>query len=102
MGETKEKGLSKEFVERQRLIILERIDKYTNRQRIKEELLSSDVSPYILHKQKNTLPKLQKALELIEKGGAYGFCAKCGKQIEIGRLKLVPAAFSCISCLPEE
>lgn len=97
----KTKAFSPEFVESQKQIILSRIAKYLNKQRIQEELRDGDVSPYILYKQKYVLPQLQKALLLIQNGD-YGICQKCGNPIEINRLILVPAAFHCIKCLTQK
>lgn len=39
---------------------------------------------------KNALSKIGK--------GTYGKCEKCGKQIEIGRLMVMPAAQYCVTC----
>ncbi|MGB9726761.1 MAG: TraR/DksA family transcriptional regulator [Minisyncoccia bacterium] len=39
------------------------------------------------------------ALEKIQKNdNSFGKCEKCGKEIEIARLKINPAARTCISC----
>lgn len=40
------------------------------------------------------LAELKKALKRVE-DGTYGFCAKCGEQIELGRLKTYPEAEFC-------
>ena len=92
------KLISKEFVEKQKKIILERIALYTDRKRISEELRANDVSPYILYKQKQVVPQLQKALKIISEG-KYGICLACGGAIEMKRLIVVPAALNCITCM---
>lgn len=46
---------------------------------------------------KNTKTSIRVALLKIKKG-AYGKCEKCGKQIEIGRLLVIPTAQHCVSC----
>ncbi len=89
---------SRQFIEGQKAIIEERIRRYTDRERISEELKSGDVSPYTIYKQNSVVPQLRKALLLIEKGG-YGLCSVCGNAIEKKRLEAVPAAFLCCSCL---
>jgi DnaK suppressor protein len=43
------------------------------------------------------LKKIEKALKKITEGN-YGFCEKCGKEIEETRLKIDPAAEFCRSC----
>lgn len=45
------------------------------------------------------LKDVNDALEKIQKNdGSFGKCEKCGKEIEIARLKINPAARTCISC----
>ncbi len=85
------------FLEKQRQRINGRISKYKDEGRIKEELLSGDISPYTRYKQKTLLPILVKALSKID-CGEYGICDVCGAEIEMKRLFLVPAAEKCISC----
>lgn len=92
------KCLSSQFIASQKAIILSRIEKYTDRKRISEELQEGDISAYILYKQEQVVPQLRKAISLIE-NGTYGTCLSCGGQIEMARLLQVPAAFSCIKCL---
>lgn len=47
------------------------------------------------------LSKVNKALIAIEKG-TYGLCQKCDKEIEAGRLEIMPYAELCISCRKAE
>lgn len=88
---------SKSFLEQQKKRIESRIAKYKNEKRIKDELLSGDVSPYTRYKQEKLIPILEKCLQKIAKGN-YGLCEKCSHEIEIGRLLRVPAAELCIKC----
>lgn len=88
---------SKNFLERQKQRIESRIAKYKDRQRIVDELLSGDVSPYTRYKQKKLLPILEKALQKLATDG-YGICEECGQEIEMNRLAHVPAAEKCIKC----
>lgn len=88
---------SKLFLEQQKKRIEGRIAKYKDPKRIKEELLSGDVSPYTRYKQEKLIPILEKTLRKITNGD-YGVCESCGKQIEDIRLSLVPAAEKCICC----
>lgn len=46
---------------------------------------------------KKTSSNIKNALSKIAKG-TYGKCEKCGQQIEIGRLMIVPTAQYCVSC----
>ena len=46
---------------------------------------------------KKTNTSIKEALLKIRKG-AYGKCEKCGKQIEIGRLMVMPTAQYCLNC----
>lgn len=47
------------------------------------------------------LSKVNKALKAIN-GGSYGICLKCKKEIESGRLEIMPYAELCISCRKAE
>lgn len=46
---------------------------------------------------KNAKISIRTALAKI-KSGTYGKCDKCGKQIEVGRLMIMPTAQFCVSC----
>lgn len=85
------------FLKQQKARIISRIDKYKNPERIQDELLSGDISPYTRYKQTTLIPILNKALHRIDTGD-YGICLKCGQEIERKRLFLVPAAEHCIKC----
>ena len=89
------------FLEKQKGRIERRIQKYKDPERIKDELLSGDVSPYTSYKQEKLIPILEKALKKITNGD-YGICENCGKEIEEPRLKLVPAAELCMICIPQK
>ncbi len=41
--------------------------------------------------------KIRNSLSNLKKG-TYGKCEKCGKDIELARLKALPTAFLCLSC----
>jgi RNA polymerase-binding transcription factor DksA len=90
--------LTQQFVNKQKERILARINKYTSRKRIKNELTAGDVSLYTIYKQIEVLPQLKKTLLKIEKG-EYGKCEKCGEIIEEKRLRAVPAAACCQTCM---
>lgn len=94
----KRPDLSKDFLANQAKIITERINKYLNSKRIADELQSAgNVSIYILHKQKNVLPNLEKALSRLH-DGTYGICSVCGHPIATKRLIVVPGADYCVLC----
>ena len=46
------------------------------------------------------LKKIKKALKAIE-DGTYGLCTECKKNIEHGRIKIMPYAELCVSCKKE-
>ena len=46
------------------------------------------------------LDDVKAALQQVD-AGTYGTCTHCGKQIEEARLKLVPAATLCITCVKQ-
>src|SRR6056297_193635 len=62
-----------------------------------EAISEKGVNEYVLAQNKQALQKLYNALDRIEKG-TYGKCLKCGKEIPIGRLRLVPEAIGCVAC----
>ncbi len=62
-----------------------------------EAISEKGINEYVLSQNKHDLQKLHNALDRIEKG-TYGTCLKCGKEIPIGRLRLVPEAVVCVSC----
>ncbi len=62
-----------------------------------EALSEKGVNEYVLAQKKQDLQKLHNALARLDKG-TYGTCLKCGQEIPIGRLRLVPEAVVCVSC----
>ncbi len=46
---------------------------------------------------KRTLFEVNRALSRLD-GGAYGFCERCGEEIDFARLKALPHATLCIRC----
>ncbi len=94
--------LTAEFIARQKERIKNRIQKYSDTNSFKENLIENgDKSPmfsYIVYKNNKVMPHLQRALERIKKG-SYGICIKCQKTIELKRLEKVPAADKCIECV---
>jgi len=89
---------SKDFLDNQKKIIEDRLLKYKDPERINDELLAGDVSPYTRYKQKVLMPILEKIL-LKMVTGDYGVCEVCGQDIELHRLKIVPAAERCVACM---
>ena len=93
-------SLPSQFIESQKNIIISRLSKYESRERIEGELEDGDVSEYTLYKQKQVVPHLRRVLKNIEENPqSYGVCVRCGNDIETSRLKLVPAALVCKSCM---
>src|SRR3989338_465359 len=69
------------------------------------DLATADLSQSLLLRLKDreraVLPKIDKALSLIE-NGEYGICESCGGEIGIHRLEVRPFAVLCIKCKEEE
>ncbi len=51
----------------------------------------------LIEKDRNHLREIEESLYDIEKG-TYGTCKRCGKEIEIERMKAKPTAKYCIAC----
>ncbi len=51
----------------------------------------------LIEKDRNHLREIEESLYDIEKG-TYGICKRCGKEIEIERMKAKPTAKYCIAC----
>ena len=62
-----------------------------------EALNDKGVNEHVLAQNKATLQKLENALRRMETG-EYGTCIRCGGEIPIGRLRLVPEALICVPC----
>lgn len=54
-------------------------------------------SVVLQHHLKNTKTSIKAALLKI-KNGVYGKCERCGKQIEVSRLMIMPTAQYCVTC----
>ncbi|MFP4362349.1 MAG: TraR/DksA family transcriptional regulator [Spirochaetia bacterium] len=62
-----------------------------------EAISEKEVNEYVLAQNEKSLQRLKNALDRIEKGN-YGKCVRCGKEIPIGRLRLMPEALICVPC----
>ena len=62
-----------------------------------EAISEKGVNEYMLGQNKQALQRLHNALDRMEKN-TYGKCLKCGREIPIGRLRLVPEAVVCVGC----
>ncbi|MGC9311740.1 MAG: TraR/DksA family transcriptional regulator [Sediminispirochaetaceae bacterium] len=62
-----------------------------------EAISEKGINEYVLAKNRQNLQKMYNALDRMEKG-SYGTCLKCGREIPLGRLSLVPEAVLCVSC----
>ena len=69
------------------------------------DMATADLNQSLLLRLKDreraVVPKIEKALALIEKG-EYGECESCGADIGINRLEVRPFAVLCIKCKEEE
>ncbi|MCF7831383.1 MAG: TraR/DksA C4-type zinc finger protein [Candidatus Pacebacteria bacterium] len=87
------------FVKIQKEIIQARIDRYNDKDLIAEQILTlGDLTPYQQRKTQVVTPFLIEALNAI-KDGKYGICKKCSQDIPVARLRLVPGALTCVSCV---
>jgi len=76
--------------------------KYPNRENGNMEEEADEVQEYgnilpIEHSLELKLKNIEEALEKISKG-EYGVCEKCGKGIDIERLRACPEARTCLKC----
>jgi len=62
-----------------------------------EAISEKGINEYMLRQNKQALQRLYNALERLDKG-SYGSCLKCGNEIPLGRLRLVPEAVVCVAC----
>lgn len=87
-----------DFIQWQKSRILERLERYNNKNTVKEQLAETgNVSPYQNYKIRTVSNFLNEALENIE-SGKYGICKYCKQEIPVQRLFLVPGALQCLSC----
>jgi len=60
-------------------------------------LYEKDLHTGLMEKNKKLLTEIEEALAKIERG-EYGKCERCGRDISIERLKVLPFAKLCIKC----
>jgi len=93
--------LNRTFILEQRERILERLKKYNDPEKIKEQSseLQGEITPYQFYKLNVVSKKLLEALKLIEETPEqYGVCLDCSQDIPLERLKKVPGALRCTHC----
>jgi DnaK suppressor protein len=66
-----------------------------------EAICEKGVNEYVHTQNRKSLEKLKNALQRIERG-SYGTCIRCGGEIPIGRLNLVPETLVCVPCLEKK
>mgnify|MGYP006302491735 CR=1 FL=1 len=62
-----------------------------------EALADKGVNEHVLAQSRKTLERLENALRRVDTE-AFGRCVRCGREIPIGRLRLVPEALVCVPC----
>jgi len=62
-----------------------------------EAIGEKGINEHILSEKRKTLERLGNALERI-KSGSYGNCVRCGGEIPVERLRLVPETLICVPC----
>jgi DnaK suppressor protein len=89
--------------------LMERLEKIRNSKQRKEplsadsgeqalELENNEVVDALDVIEKNELGQINNSLKRIEEG-SYGVCVECGDEISFSRLKALPFASHCISCV---
>ena len=84
--------ITKEFLERQRLWLLARLES-------KEKILKEGGERALLHSPRD-LTRISFALRRIAEG-QYGLCTNCGIPIAIQRLEVIPETPFCCDCARE-
>jgi len=86
--------------------IRSRIEENSNKVNIQEHgdvgdyshaIYTKDVIYDLLEKDRKRLQEVEESLYRIG-NGSYGKCARCGKEIEVERMKAKPTAKYCIEC----
>jgi DnaK suppressor protein len=62
-----------------------------------EALNDKGVNEHVLEQSRRTLERLENALRRVDTD-AFGRCVRCGTDIPMGRLRLVPEALVCVPC----
>ncbi len=62
-----------------------------------DAIYTKDIIYDLLEKDRKRLQEVEESLYRIE-NGSYGKCARCGKEIELERMKAKPTAKYCIEC----
>ena len=94
------------FIKEQEIKIQKELNSYLDRKEISQAVQVSDTETglesqylnYVTEKQRKIIPRLERVLNLI-KNGQYGVCQRCGGDIEMQRLALVPSAIECCTCI---
>jgi DnaK suppressor protein len=103
----KERLLSQkqQLAESARKVLHEELNVSRERPADEVDMASADFDRSMLLRLKDreraVLPKIDKALALIDKG-EYGVCEGCDGDIGVGRLEVRPFATLCIKCKEEE
>lgn len=66
-----------------------------------EAISEKGVNEAMLSSEKLRLERLANAMKRIE-NNTYGLCVRCGKEIATGRLRIIPEALVCITCLEKK
>lgn len=62
-----------------------------------EAINDKGVNEHVLAQNRRSLEQLRNALDRVSEG-TYGMCIRCGQEIPITRLELVPQALICVPC----
>jgi len=61
------------------------------------ELYEAEMRSNLKSHEKRILNEIDNALKKLDKG-TYGLCEKCGKEIDIERLEIIPSTRYCVNC----
>lgn len=90
------------FVNKQRVIILKRLQKYKNVDTASDSLKETGEVCYYQYYKSSTVSKyLLRTLDKIDEG-SYAICNVYKKEIPIARIEIVPGAISCVGCDEEK
>lgn len=91
--------MDKEFIEQQRQRISIHLESLQDKQKNEEEAaIQGEAADYLVGQKNQKISQFIKALQRIA-NNRYGFCEKCGQEIEQKRLEIIPVATTCTKCM---
>lgn len=104
----KTKALNKERLQKERVLLMQKIDRLRENVKVELEFEADEGDPELPEREKNLsliatfeerLKEIDLALEELNSGGKrYGICLQCNTRIPSERLALFPEARHCVPC----